>query len=87
MVGAARAVAARLGVAPKANRDDTEAIRQAYLLLFGRAATDREIALGMAYLGHEPRHDDPHAKDPTDLSRWERYAQALLAANEFFFVD
>jgi mono/diheme cytochrome c family protein len=89
MVGAARDVAARLGVAPSVERDDAEAIRRAYLLLYGRAATDREIALGLAYLNspEAPATDDPHAKNPNDLSRWERYSQALLAANEFFFVD
>jgi mono/diheme cytochrome c family protein len=89
MVGAARAVADRLGATSPTGRDDAEAIRRAYLLLYGRAATDREISLGLAYLRTpEPSAtDDPQAKDPTDLSRWERYAQALLAANEFLFVD
>jgi hypothetical protein len=89
MVNAARAVAARLGVAPSVDRDAAEAIRRAYFLLYGRVATDREIALGLAYLSapEAPATDDPHAKNPNDLSRWERYTQALLAANEFFFVD
>ena len=93
MAGAARDVANRLGAsgssASIANREDAESIRQAYLLLYGRAATDREIELGLAYLkSPEPTvRDDPNAKTPTDLSRWERYTQALLAANEFMFVD
>ncbi len=89
MVGAARAVAARLGVAPTAGRDDAEAIRQAYLLLYGRAATAREIELGLTYLRtpEPPATADPQSKTSTDLSRWERYTQALLAANEFLFVD
>ncbi len=89
MVGAARSVAARLGVVSTPAPDAAEAIRQAYRLLYGRAATDREIALGLAYLrSPDPSaNDDPQAKNPADLSRWERYTQALLAANEFLFLD
>ena len=91
MVAAARAVAARFRSAstPNTARDDAEAIRRAYLLLYGRAATDREVDLGLAYLraSEQAVAIDPQSKTPTDLSRWERYAQALLAANEFVFVD
>ncbi len=91
MIGAARAVAARLQSASAANTppNDGETIRRAYLLLYGRAATDREVDLGLAYLRapEQPATADPQSKTPTDLSRWERYTQALLAANEFLFVD
>ncbi len=90
MVGAARAVAGRLraGSTPKTAHDDAQGIRRAYLLLYGRTATDREVELGLAYLrAPEPATADPHSKTSTDLSRWECYTQALLAANEFLFVD
>jgi hypothetical protein len=89
MVGAARAVADRLGATSPTGRDAAEAIRRAYLLLYGRAATDREIALGLAYLRspEPPAADRPGKTARDDLSRWERYTQALLAANEFLFVD
>jgi mono/diheme cytochrome c family protein len=91
MVGAARAAAARLqsaSTSPTAP-DETAAIRRAYLLLYGRTATDREVDLGLAYLRapEPPATADPQSNTPTDLSRWERYTQALLAANEFVFVD
>ena len=44
--------------------------------------------LGLAYLrSPEPRGRGRPGTRPTDLSRWERYTQALLAANEFLFVD
>jgi hypothetical protein len=55
--------------------DDAERIRGAFLLLYGRAPSDREIRLGRKYL----------AKGGTDA--WEKYAQVLLSANEFAFVD
>ena len=47
--------------------------------LYGRPVTERELALGLAYLSGP----DGGAK----LTRWERYAQALLSANEFLYVD
>jgi mono/diheme cytochrome c family protein len=91
MVGAARAVVARLRAdsTPQGAYENSAAIRRAYLLLYGRAATDREVDLGLAYL-RAPEASataEPQPKPSTDLSRWERYAQALLAANEFLFVD
>ena len=66
---------------------DGERIRQAYLLLYGRAARPHEVELAVAYLqtpelgaaGESTAHDSP--------TRWERYTQALLASNEFLFVD
>ncbi len=83
MAASARAVAARLHQSGETTPDDSSRIRRAYRLLYARAPSDREIRIGLAYL---------HANDPTetarpDLSRWDRYAQALLAANEFAFVD
>jgi hypothetical protein len=89
MVSSARAVAARLLAAPTAGPDDATRVRQAYRLLYGRAATERELQLGLAYLRATELQVaiEPHAQTPTHVNRWERYAQALLAANEFLFVD
>ena len=79
MVRNAKALAARLAALEK---DDSGRVRQAFVLLYGRPATERELNLGMAFLS---------APDPADagvtLSRWEQYAQVLLSANEFMFVD
>jgi mono/diheme cytochrome c family protein/cytochrome c553 len=87
MVGSARAVAARLLAASRPEPDDAERIRRAYLLLYGRPVTERERALGIAYLtAPDPAASGP-AHPPSASSRWERYTQALLATNEFFFVD
>jgi len=95
MAGAARDVADRLGLdarsTPSAGSASADAnrIRRAYLMLYGRAPVDREIDIGLAYL-HAPEPspaNGPRPKASTAPGRWERYAQALLAANEFFFVD
>ena len=55
--------------------DDEERIRRAFVLLYGRPPTEREVRLGTAFL----------ARGGADA--WEKYAQVLLAANEFAFVD
>jgi hypothetical protein len=63
-------------------KDDAAKIRTAFLRLYGRPATEREVKLGLEFLA-APESDESKAK----LSRWEQYAQALLATNEFAFVD
>jgi Protein of unknown function (DUF1553) len=87
MAASARALAARLVAASRTRQDDADRIRQAYLLLYGRTATDRELKLGSAYL-QAPEPTTTSAPHPsTAPSRWERYTQALLATNEFLFID
>ncbi len=76
MVRNAKALVARLSAGP--DRDDAGRVRRAFLLLYGRPATERELGLGLAFLEAPP--DGP-------LSRWEQYAQVLLASNEFLYVD
>jgi hypothetical protein len=78
VIGQAKALAARVASAG----DDPARVRRAYLLAYGRPATGAEVALALRYLGAK---DDPAEKNA--LTRWERYAQALLAANEFLYVD
>jgi hypothetical protein len=60
------------GGGPDANQ---RRIRRAYLLLYGRAASEAEARLGLAFLA---------GGGPT---RWRQYAQVLLAANEMLYVD
>jgi mono/diheme cytochrome c family protein len=80
MVRQSRAFAARLTADPQ--EDDARRIRRAYLLAFGRPATDREVQLGTAFLAADGAGA---GKGPS--SAWVRYAQVLLSANEFAFVD
>jgi hypothetical protein len=78
-IGQAKALAARLAAEEST---DPARVRRAYLLAYGRPASDAEVALGLRYLGGK---DDPAERNA--LTRWERYTQALLAANEFLYVD
>ena len=55
--------------------DDPARIRTAFRLAYGRPPTAREVELGTAFLS---------AAGP---EAWEKYAQVLLAANEFAFID
>ncbi len=78
-IGQAKALAARVGAE---EHDDAARVRRAYLLAYGRPVTDAELTLALHYLGGR---DDP--TEHNALTRWERYTQALLAANEFLYVD
>jgi hypothetical protein len=80
-IGQAKVLAARLTAE---ERDEAARVRRAYLLAYGRPVTDAELALGLRYLGAK---DDPAEASRNALTRWERYTQALLAANEFLYVD
>jgi hypothetical protein len=56
-----------------------ERVRRAYLLLYGRAATEGQVRLAVEFL---------HAKKPAEADAlWQQYAQVLLGSNEFLFVD
>jgi hypothetical protein len=72
----ARALAARL--ASLEPSDEGARIRRAYLLLYGRSPVPEETRLGLEFLRK------PEAEG---MPRWERYAQALLAANEMLYLD
>ena len=61
-----------------AAKTDEDRIRWAYLTVFGRPAMKEELSLGLQYLG---KPDSGHA------SRWEQYAQVLLASNEMLMID
>lgn len=59
-------------------RSIEENIRHAYEALYGRPAGEEEVRLGQAFLAEV---------DDSGLSRWAQYAQILMAANEFLYVD
>jgi len=92
MIRQAKALATR--VANLGGSDESARVRQAYRLLFGRDATEAELQLGVEFLtatdpaetaGPSAAGGQPAVKSA--LSRWEQYAQVLLSANEFTFVD
>jgi hypothetical protein len=71
----ARQLAAKL---ERPGRTTADNVRQAYQKLYGRPATEDETKLAEAFLKQE---------NETDLNRWQQYAQILMAANEFLYVD
>jgi hypothetical protein len=96
MIRQARALAARLTAEPA--ESDADRVRRAFLLVFNRLPLERELALGLAFLqapqsGSAPvlaatgGASAPPAQSANRLSRWEEYAQVLLSANEFMYVD
>jgi hypothetical protein len=72
MARQARLLAARLTAE---GGDDAARIRRAFPLVYGRPPTEREVQLGIQFL------------DAGSSGAWEEYAQVLLSANEFAFVD
>jgi hypothetical protein len=76
MIKRAKALAARFTADPY--ETDAARINRAYRLLFSRAAQPAEIELALDFLSR-----------PTsaELTRWEQYAQMLLACDEMLYVD
>jgi hypothetical protein len=68
----AKALAQRL---QRERADDPARIALAYELLYGRPPRDEETAIGRKLL------------DELGEAGWEAYAQVLLCANEFIYVD
>jgi Protein of unknown function (DUF1553)/Protein of unknown function (DUF1549)/Planctomycete cytochrome C len=77
MVIQAKAFATRV---EKSGKTDAERITAAYRLAYQRLPEAREIELAERYLKIPTKADDK-------LTRWQQYAQALLASNEFLYVD
>jgi hypothetical protein len=76
MVKNAQALAAQL---TSAGDDDAARIRAAFTRLYCRDPNEREVQLALAYLRGGNENEQ--------LTRWERYAQVLLGANEFMYLD
>jgi hypothetical protein len=76
MLGKAKAFADRMTSDVK--ESECERVKRAYNTLYGRDPEKRELDLAMDYLG-KPANGE--------MSRWERYAQVLLASNEMLYVD
>jgi len=61
--------------------DDTASIQKAYRLLFGKAAKDTEVQLGLDFLKEARR------SSPEGVSAWHQYAQVLLSSSSFYYVE
>lgn len=60
---------------------DAARIQKAYRLLYAREATDAEVQAGLEFL------QNVGGNAPEAAAAWQQYAQVLLSANEFLFVD
>ena len=76
MLQQAAALASRLG--SESTESVADRVKRAYWLLYGRAPEGTEVRWAAEFL------DKPSVGD---MSRWEQYAQALLASNEMAYVD
>jgi hypothetical protein len=77
VIGRARALGARVDTGSP-SQGDSERIETIYKLLFGRAPEAAEVSIAAQFL-----------KQPgvPGMTRWEQYAQMLLASNELMYVD
>jgi hypothetical protein len=78
MIERAKSLARRLTA--DAKESDRKRIERAYELLFARSPDKTELKAGLAWL-RKP------AEASMKLTRWEQYAQVLLASNEMSYVD
>jgi hypothetical protein len=76
MIDAAKAFAAKL---QKAETQDDKRIELAFRWAYGRLPEASEKQVGLAFLRATPAQDR--------LTAWEQYAQAILATNEFAWVE
>jgi len=76
MIGRAKALAVRVTGDRKAT--DRVRVEKAYALLFAREPEREEMKLALEFL-RQP--------ESNTMTRWEQYAQMLLASNEMMYVD
>ena len=60
-------------------------VRGLYRAVYARNPDEDEVRLGVEFVAATAK--SPLAESPVALTPWERYAQVLLMANEFVFVD
>ncbi len=82
MIASAEALAARLG---KVAASDKERVTLAYRWAYSRKPTADEMQFCMSFLRSAEANGDKKTKN--QLSAWGQLAQAILAANEFAWID
>jgi hypothetical protein len=76
MLARSKALAVRIDKA--AGSDNSARVRLAHRLLYAREPSPQEVRLGLAFLNRPASGA---------MTRWEQYAQALLASNEMLYID
>ncbi|HKX29083.1 MAG TPA: PSD1 and planctomycete cytochrome C domain-containing protein [Blastocatellia bacterium] len=64
--------------------DDPQRVKAAYLRIVNREADPQEVAQAVAYLAAFSRR---HAPEPSPLAAWQSFCRALLASNDFVYLD
>jgi hypothetical protein len=81
MMRQAEAFVKRLGVSDKdGDAENIQNIHRAYRILYGRQARETELNIGVNFLKQ-------NRADGAELPAWTQYAQALLSAGEFYYVN
>jgi hypothetical protein len=65
--------------------NDAEVIERVYMMTTGRAPTDAEREISLAFLASQPQQY-PGAEDANDRA-WVDYCHMLLAGNAFLYVE
>jgi len=66
--------------------DPERKIREMYRILYSREPSSDEIAIGISFVSEEKKKG-PAMPARGALTPWEKYAQVLMASNEFVFID
>ena len=70
-------------------RSDMDRIQIAYAVAFGRSARPEELREGLAYLQHHSEKLSARVHSPQERKElaWASFARALLASDEFLYID
>jgi mono/diheme cytochrome c family protein len=84
---ASRAMAERLLADGKL--DDAGRARQAYRIALGRTATDSEVQSALSHVARYAAALQPHESDASKrrTKSWQSLCRAIIASNEFIFVE
>ena len=80
MLARAKGLASRV----EKETDESQRIKLLHQILFARLPSAEELQLARLFLGSKDESDEASRNQ---LTRWQRYAQALLASNEFLYID
>lgn len=78
----------------KESNEDSVRVERAYQILYQRSASEKELAIGLEFLGTslsaeglgDQTSDRTSDRQVERLARWEQYSQALLGSNEFMYL-
>jgi hypothetical protein len=81
----AETLAERLIALPE--NDNASRLEQAFVWVYGRPPRDAELQLGLKFIAAADTADPNGDQERRTRQAWQKYAQVLLSANEFAFID